>query len=266
MDSEKITFEILRLDEIPSTSTYLKQLIADGHPMLREGLTVAAVAQTAGRGQRGNSWEAEPGRNVSLSVLLSPVNVPPLEQFVISEAVALAVADTVEAYLPAAADVRVKWPNDIYIDDKKISGTLIENTLCGPQILWSVCGIGLNVNQREFVSGAPNPVSLLQLRGSECPLVEVELTLLRRIGHYVDNYLARYPQGRDELHTLYMQRLWRGTGVHLWLDKATNQTFEASIAEVALTGHLTLRQTYGTTRSYAFKEVAPVMAGFHLPN
>ena len=121
------------------------------------GDVVIAERQEAGRGQRGNSWSSTPGENLTFSVVLRPDFLPAERQFRISKAVALAVADTIaEAGLRPA----IKWPNDIYIGDRKVTGILIENDLMGPYLSRSVIGIGLNVNQTRFDPALPNPTSL----------------------------------------------------------------------------------------------------------
>lgn len=249
---------LIRLSEVGSTNTYLKQLVAAAGPEVRQGLTVSAVAQTAGRGQRGNSWEADPGANVTVSVLLAPEGVPAVRQFVISQLVALATAMTADHWLPDGMTAQVKWPNDIYVGDRKLAGILIENSLAGMNVRWSVCGIGLNVNQPQWRSDAPNPVSLRELRGGEpCDRDAVEAMLrLMLTGMAESLYGDDATLSCDDLHDLYMSRLWRGKGVYGWTDTASGEVFEASVGEVAPTGHLTLVTSGGAERVYAFKEVA----------
>lgn len=202
-----------------------------------------AREQTAGRGQRGNSWEAEPGKNITLSLILRPEQLPAMRQFELSEAVALAVADTVESL--GIGHVAVKWPNDIYVGDRKIAGILIENTLSGNLISRSIVGIGLNVNQREFHSDAPNPVSALQLTGREHNVEDLALRMVQRI-------LDRLSLDN---HSEYRRRLWRGTGIWPWRT-AQGQTFSAAIADVEPDGHLRLS---GNHPPFAFKEIHPVL-------
>ena len=227
-----MTLEIL--DSCPSTNSALSRTAPHGHALM-------ALEQTAGRGQRGNSWEAEPGRNITLSLMLRPEGLPAVRQFEVSEAVALGVADTLDRL--GIRDVSVKWPNDIYVGDRKICGILIENTLSGALIERSVAGIGLNVNQTEFRSDAPNPVSVRQITG-----VEFELEPLAR--QMVGNILERL--GREN-HADYRRRLWRGAGVWPWRTP-DGQRFEAEVSDVLPTGHLVLGQSV-----YAFKEVFPIM-------
>lgn len=152
--------EIVQLDSVGSTSSWLASM-GDEAP---HGLAVMAREQTAGRGQRGNSWEAEPGMNITLSLMLRPQGLHPGRQFVISQAVSLAIVDLLDTLVPGRK-VSIKWPNDIYIDDRKVCGILIENSITGLSITRCIVGIGLNVNQLRFLSDAPNPVSVAQLTG-----------------------------------------------------------------------------------------------------
>ncbi len=224
------------IDSCRSTSSELDRTAPHGFALM-------AREQTAGRGQRGNSWEAEPGKNITLSVMLRPDNLPALRQFEISEAVALGVADTVESL--GIEGVAVKWPNDIYVGDRKIAGILIENSIRGANIAYSVAGIGLNVNQTEFRSDAPNPVSIAQLTGRSYDLVELASAMVSRI-------LDRL--GRVN-HAEYRRRLWRGTGLWRWTTPDGNE-FEAEIVDVAPDGMLTLS---GCPRPFAFKQLSPLL-------
>lgn len=236
-----------RYSELTSTNTELTHLAEAGAP---HGTVVAADSQTAGRGQRGNTWESAPGCNVTMSVLIRPDSLAPREQFAISEAVALAVAETLDTYLPPSMRAEVKWPNDIYVGSRKICGILIENRISSTAIIHSIAGIGLNVNQRRFVSDAPNPVSVLQLTGHTCDIAEIEQQLARRV--------LRNAETCRQCHPRYMQRLWRRHGFHLYAEPG-GEPFEARIAGVALTGHLTLERRDTTTSTYAFKEVQAVI-------
>ena len=161
----------IQLPEARSTNTYLSTIAST----TAHGTVVYTLRQTAGRGQRGNSWESEDGKNITFSMLIRP-SVAPSQQFFISEAAALAVARTLDKYI-ADGGVSVKWPNDVYWHDKKICGMLIEHSLSGGRINSSILGIGVNINQQQFLSDAPNPVSLWQIIGRETPLEEVLHTL-----------------------------------------------------------------------------------------
>lgn len=238
--------------------------------MLPSGTVIYTHNQTAGRGQRGNSWEAEPGKNLTFSMLVKDIAVQPAQQFYISEAVALAVADYLKQYTD---DVTVKWPNDIYHGDRKICGMLIEHILQGANIKNSIFGIGINVNQTVFCSNAPNPVSLAQVIGREIDLEEALHGVCELIERYTD--FKNYTTERfSELHSRYLATLYRYDGkMHTFAVKADDasalapvninpqgwERFEAKIEDVLPDGTLLLMRPDGTTHGYSFKEVAFVV-------
>lgn len=221
-------------------------------PELRNGLTVWCHTQTAGRGQRGNSWESEPGKNLTFSTLLMPEALPAARQFELSMLVSLAITDTLAS---TGVEAAIKWPNDIYAGgDRKLCGILIENSLAGTRLERAVVGVGLNVNQRRFLSDAPNPVSLLNITGCEHELEP----LLTKLVEAMTDALGTYERGGMDATALkarYRARLWRGSGMHLFRDAATGERFEAAIEDVASDGTLTLRDASGSLRKYLFKEV-----------
>lgn len=241
------------VDCCASTNSLMKQR-ADGLP---HAAVIAAREQTAGRGQRGNSWEAEPGRNLTFSMLLRPAGMPAVRQFEISMLAALAVATVVERHLGPQAQVDVKWPNDIYVADRKLAGTLIECSLQGSSIGYLVLGVGLNVNQTRFLSDAPNPVSLAMIAGHDFELEP----LMQEIAQEIAGQMAIYEDDPDfdALHHYYMERLWRRRGIHPWRDAATGEVFDASIADVLPTGLLRLRKPDGTLHDYEFKQISAVL-------
>lgn len=207
------------------------------------GYALMTLEQTAGRGQRGNTWEAEPGKNITLSLMLRPLDLDASHQFEISEAVSLGIIDLLREL--GIDDVSVKWPNDIYVGDRKICGILIENALTGCRISRSIAGIGLNVNQTEFVSDAPNPISICRLTGREHPVGTLAETMVSKI-------LARLDRGDN--HADYLDHLWRRRGEHIW-QTPDGSRFRAAIEGVDPDGHLRLT---GCPTPFAFKEVFPV--------
>lgn len=240
---------ILRLDEVDSTNTYVEQHTAD----LRHGDVVVTDRQTAGRGQRGNSWESEPGENITFTMLLKP-RIEATQQFMLSCAVALAVCDTLKEM--CSIDCLVKWPNDIYAgDDRKICGILISHSLQGKHINHTIAGVGININQQRFLSDAPNPASVWQLTGRrhDCE------TILHSLADKIDKFTDRLsdPSFRTYIKEEYMRRLWRGDGAtYPFLETSTGERFDASVVDIEPLGHLLLRYTDGKLRRYAFKEVA----------
>lgn len=224
-------------------------------PAGKDFALLTADWQTAGRGQRGTHWEADAGRNLLFSLRFQPRKVPAAEQFALSEALALAI----RAALAATGDgFCVKWPNDIYWRDRKVCGILLEHQLQGSRIVETIAGVGINVNQADFRSDAPNPVSLLQITGRETPLAE----LLRSVLAEFEQRLRKAVQGRyGELHEEYRKHLFHGEGLHAYFDVARLQTFEAEIARISPLGTLTLRLPGGEERTYAFKEVKTIIQG-----
>lgn len=213
--------------------------------------------QTAGRGQRGNSWESEDGKNITLSILLRPTSVKASEQFVISQVVSVAIAETLRHFMPQMSSaVAIKWPNDIYVTNRKICGILIENSLNGDRIVRSVVGIGLNVNQTEFHSDAPNPVSMRQLTGKEWNIDVLAQYMCNVIERFAKTFLL--PNHYSRLRGRYFSMLWRAQGYHSYLDTATGKKFQAMISNIAVTGHITLTDDRGLQRQYAFKEVESI--------
>lgn len=220
-------------------------------------LLVTADEQTAGRGQRGTVWESAAGENLTFSVAWRNVGVAARDQFLISEAVALSVAETVAELLKGTActeAVSVKWPNDVYVGERKICGMLIEHSLSGPHIDATMAGIGLNVNQRHFCGDAPNPVSLCQLAGQTFSLTAV----MERIVRHLHAGLAMLQEGRyDEMEERFAARLFRREGWHPYRD--AEGEFTGRFAGIARNGMLTLEKSSGEHRTYAFKEVACII-------
>lgn len=232
----------IRLEEVDSTNRYAKTLSESD-----EWQMVTAEFQTAGRGAGTNSWESERGENLLFSLVVRPKSLEASRAFALSEALSLAISDALSSYVEG---VSIKWPNDIYCGQRKMTGILIENELAGPLVRRSILGVGLNVNQKRFVSDAPNPVSLRQVLGREVDREEVLERLLDRFALYV----AMLENGRfDELHRLYLSRLFRLGAEADYSD--ANGRFRAAITGVEPGGHLLLTDTEGHQRRYAFKEV-----------
>ncbi len=249
MSNEKDMLQIIRLEETASTNSYLRGLV-EKEP-LAGGSVVVADFQTAGRGQKGNSWESERGKNLMFSVILYPHFLPANRQFLISQITALSVKETLDEYVDGIA---VKWPNDIYWHDRKICGMLIENDLSGKELRFSVLGIGININQREFRSNAPNPVSLAQIIGLEYDRDEILNKFLKRLHERYHDLLRGH---EDDIREDYRNALYRSDGFYMYRD--SGGAFEARIKEVETTGHLLLELRSGELRRYAFKEVSMEM-------
>ncbi len=212
-----------------STNTMAAELIRNKY--LAEGTLVITDCQTAGRGQRGNSWEAEPGRNLTFSVLLNPSFLLAKDQFYLTIIASLAIREFLAARL--ACEVKIKWPNDILLNNKKICGILIENTLSGDKIQQSIIGIGLNVNQTSF--SMTSPTSMKAIANHEFDLSEVLNELLEKLEGF---YLQLRSSKNDLLKQEYLNHLyWRGE-VHQF--STHHEVFTGVITYVEENGRLTL--------------------------
>jgi len=211
---------------------------------LPDGFVVHTDFQSTGKGQPGNTWESVAGKNLLFSMVLHPVGIPVAESFLISQLVSVAIKNTLDEY---TSDITVKWPNDIYWKDKKLAGILIENSLQGNQIKIVVIGVGLNVNQRVFLSNAPNPVSLMEITGKR----QNRKQLLERI---CQNLMSLYINlNKANIRTDYGESLYRKDGFYTF--QAEKELFQAKIIEVQSDGQLILEKETGDRKGFYFKEV-----------
>ena len=275
MDKKK-----LHIDQTPSTNTWLMtHCREEDYPNL---FTVYTFRQTAGRGQAGNAWESEPGKNLSFSTL---VHIHTIEEASrLNLLVPLAVVrvllkvkgrgSTAQQIVRSAVQERkvkeeftIKWPNDIYWGDKKVAGLLNENVIIGNRIAYAVAGIGVNVNQEVFRSDAPNPVSLKQITGETYelePMIDAIVAEMEQLLPLLQDYEA--------LKREYMAHLYRKTGFHPYVERKVstaptmiaradktneekNTPFLAEIADVDEFGRLVLRTETGELKTYHFKEI-----------
>jgi BirA family transcriptional regulator, biotin operon repressor / biotin---[acetyl-CoA-carboxylase] ligase len=241
-------YNLVSMPECHSTNDVLQQLIEEKG--LTEGMVVITEYQTAGRGQRGNTWKVEAGKNLTLSVALKPVFLMAREHFILTMLASLAVCDCIRELIPGA-DVKIKWPNDIMLDGKKVCGILIENQVVGQQIGTSIAGIGLNVNQLNFSVAIATSLALAS--GVQFDLQNVFDLLLQKLE-------ARYLQTRSgDFHVLkenYEANLFRREVVHDFI--VDGQTIQGTILGAQLDG-LLLVHVSGVLRKFAFKEITYVL-------
>lgn len=244
-----------RLQTVHSTNSFLREL--NGGDASYDMELATTEFQTAGRGQKGNSWESEKSKNLLFSILLHPVYVQPSKQFCISEAIALAVVKSLKEIVAeesVAKDFSVKWPNDIYWKNKKIAGILIENELFGSTIRDCIVGVGININQQIFLSDAPNPVSLYNILGVNTNVEEVLDAIIKQ---FVAN-VSMIENGQTALlHKEYMDSLFRRKGIYPYRDCSSE--FMATINDVREDGRLILTDSDDKERIYEFKEVSIVL-------
>lgn len=236
---------IIQIDSCSSTNSYMKTW-ADTE-FLEEGIVVITYEQASGRGQAGTSWESEPGKNLTFSILLYPDFLPLNQFFLLSEIISLGIKNTLDKY---AGNISIKWPNDIYFRDKKICGILIENELTERAFSRSIVGIGLNVNQSEFRSNAPNPISLKQITGNE---FDLDILLEEVLNHCFSWYEKLRLNQTKEIKEAYFKALYRNKGFYSFKDSLG--IFRANIEKVGSDGLLHLLTEDSEQRSYAFKEV-----------
>ena len=246
----------IKVTQTASTNTYLSRLAAT----LPGGTVIFTPCQTAGRGQKGNSWESEDGKNLTFSMLLKRPPVKARDQFYLSEAAAIAVVEALTD--EAGKTFTVKWPNDVYWHDKKVCGMLLENSLDGSDIARCIVGIGINVNQERFLSDAPNPVSLTGITHREHDLMALLKRVCTRIEALVDSLAD--DSARNDLHRRYMAALYRNDGAMHPFEDAEGHRFMASVAGIDPDGTLTLRHDDGTLHDYLFKQVKHIIEGVSL--
>ena len=232
-------------ETIDSTNTEALRRL-DGIP---SGTVLAARSQTAGRGQRGNTWFTEPGKNLTFSVVLKDLGLKASDSIRLNALTSVAVASLLERY---GVQPVIKWPNDIYVSGRKICGMLIENTLDGAMLGASVVGIGININQREFPQLA-NATSLALCTGKDEALEEVLAVFLE----IFEGMLPRLDS--PELWERYASRLYRLGKTARYYDILREEEFEGVIQGVEPDGRLCILDAGGERRHYRFKEVSYIL-------
>lgn len=248
-------YPLIALQQTDSTNQHLCLLCNDRQENIHELTTVTAEFQSAGKGQRGNTWEAEEGKNLLFSFVLYPTFLEARHQFILSQIVSLSIKEELERW---SNDITIKWPNDIYWKDKKICGILIENDLSGHYISRSISGIGININQKAFYSDAPNPVSLTQITGKEHNRHEILAHILKRVEiYYKGLQVEDFNTYSAEINARYARSLFRRRGLHPYED--ANGKFLARLLRVEQDGRFILEDESGKEREYLFKEVQYIL-------
>jgi BirA family biotin operon repressor/biotin-[acetyl-CoA-carboxylase] ligase len=235
------------LKEVSSTNNFLKETLSNSKPLI-EGTVIMAENQYAGRGQQQNGWHAEPGKNLTFSILLKPGFLPLPAQFDLTRAVSLGVFD---ALMPILGDkLKIKWPNDIYYDNYKIGGMLIENMVQGGQIKNSIIGIGLNINQDSFPASLPNAASVKQILQRDYDLQ----TLLSEICGHIEAWYLNLKAGKIHLvRKRYLSSLY-------WLNEkksfgSKDGVFEGMITDVKDNGLLVIKSNNNDELEFSLKEI-----------
>jgi BirA family transcriptional regulator, biotin operon repressor / biotin---[acetyl-CoA-carboxylase] ligase len=251
---------IIYLPTCQSTNDEASQLVRQS--AVHEGLVVITDNQTAGRGQRGNNWQTNAGQNFTLSVVLQPHFLTAVEQFKLNIAISVGVFDFLEPYL--GTTLKIKWPNDIYVENKKLGGILIENTIQNSRIETSIVGIGLNINQLNF----PNihATSLGRFTGQ---FYNLDYLLAELLENLEKNYLSLRNNGFNNLKVKYLRNMFRYQETH-WFEE-NGERFRGTIMGIDEHGRLAVEtqhlagtsqvepQNVVTLRYFDFKEISFVI-------
>ena len=238
---------IIELEQIDSTNSYAEQLLEIGN--VDEGTVIWAHGQTAGKGHGENKWISQPGKNMTISLILYPRFLPIESLFMLNKSVCLAVLDFVHTLLPSGS-CKIKWPNDIYSGFLKLGGILINNTISGSSFDTSVIGIGININQTRFDPALPNPISIQQLISEETDIDKSLITLIEKLDH-------RYSQLKEGDFSLldheYRDNLF-GINEERKFSK-NSDVFNGSIRDVDLFGRLIIETNDHLLRTFSHQEI-----------
>lgn len=243
----KVLYEF---DILDSTNQYALKLLKTGNPA--EGTLIITHDQYAGKGQANNKWESAPQQNLTFTTILYPKFLPARKQFLLNQVISLSVFDTLHHYIDEG--LTIKWPNDIYVFDKKITGILIQNSLQGSTLQSAIIGIGLNVNQKQFLSDAPNPTSMALELGKS---LDLETVLAKFCQHLEHNYLQLKTNQIVSIQQRYLNNLYRfqKTAFYRRLD---GTIFKGQIKGVTEIGKLMIQTEYGI-EEFAFKELKYIL-------
>jgi BirA family transcriptional regulator, biotin operon repressor / biotin---[acetyl-CoA-carboxylase] ligase len=249
MEKKSAIARLIFLPQVDSTNNYAMNLLK--HGWKSNHTVVWTGEQLSGRGQRGNSWFSSPGNNLTFSMIAFLSQLPAWQSFAISMASALAVDEFVSKH---CSNVSIKWPNDIYIGNRKVAGILIENTLERDIVRASVIGIGINLNQTDFPVDLPNPVSVRQCTGKDLDIRQSLDEIYTRMMHWFSGF---DPGKINQLREAYIKHLLGFGRPQIFRDEKGN--FSATIDGVEESGELILKDDSGHQRKYAFKEVELVL-------
>ena len=245
MQNDLAGWKVLTFTALGSTNNYCRDLLQEKD--VREGTVVRAIDQTEGKGQGTNTWESEPGKNLTFSIILRPRFLNPPDQFLLSMVASLAISGFLQEY---TGGISIKWPNDIYADDKKIAGILIENSVIENSIDSTIMGIGVNINQVKFSNRLGTAISLAQLTGMTFSLVE-SLEKLCSMVSSLYNQLRRGEQ--DIIKKRYTGLMYRLNTESTY--RSSGQEFRAIARGVDNSGRLILDLPGKGTRCFSFQEV-----------
>lgn len=242
-----MNYQVIYLESIDSTNSYLKLLCRED--IIEEGTVILAGYQSNGKGQGTSTWHSSQGMNITMSVLFRPM-IRVLGHFSLSEFISLSIIDCLKHF---GINGAIKWPNDIYVENKKIAGILVENSIVGDKIVQTVAGIGLNVNERNFPEYIPNPVSMAMI-------LQRNIEINKVLDVLTDNLSCKYEfikQPGNILHGQYNEKLFRREIQCSF--QSENEKFQGTILKVKKSGALVIRKQDSEVCSYMHGEVKMVI-------
>lgn len=238
----------IHLNETVSTNNYAAEMLRQVGTI--EGTVITADYQSGGRGQRERHWQSTPKENLLCTYILKPTWLQIDQQFLLNKAIALAAHDTADAFSPGSF-IRIKWPNDILLENKKLSGILVENTVQSGHIVSTLAGIGFNVNQDNFDKGAGNPVSLKVELGVEIDVNHV----LKTLSSFLEAWYLRLKSGKfDQIEKAYDAALWRKDEWQFW--QSNDRVFEGKIVRCDHQGKLVIMDKSNQEFKFSHGEVS----------
>lgn len=237
--------KIIKIIKTDSTNNFAKKLLKSS--IQAEYTCITTEEQTKGKGQRGNIWISEKGKNLLFSIIIYPNFIPVNQQFYISKAVSSAIIDVLNKI---TNNFKIKWPNDIYFNNKKICGILIENSLSGNKINSSIIGIGLNINQKKFPENLQNPISLCQITSKYFEKNEILNSIIYKI---IEKFEKIKTENLHFLDSEYHKNLL-GINKNLLFEDKSGKFF-GKIIKTDKSGRLIIKKKTGEIKKYFFKEV-----------
>jgi BirA family transcriptional regulator, biotin operon repressor / biotin---[acetyl-CoA-carboxylase] ligase len=243
---------VKHFEKVDSTNHEAAKWITDNMPP--QGSAVLADFQTTGKGLGSNTWESAKKENLLTSIILYPEFLPAGKQFMLNKIISLSVKECVRYYV-GSENVKIKWPNDIYIKNRKISGILSQNSLSGNQIIYTIAGVGLNVNQTVFPDHLPNPVSLKMITGKQYRVKNVLSQLQQTLVRF---YTLLANDKSTEIDNMYLQSLFNYNITAKY--RSGGKEWYGKITGVSQYGHLIVERD-GQTCAFDLKEIAYFIDG-----
>lgn len=239
--------KIIKLSNVNSTNEFANEILKENAPT--EGCVIWGISQTNGKGQKGNTWDTEEGKNLTFTIILYPNMIEPSQQFLLNKAISLGIIDFLKSHLDEEL-LHIKWPNDIYAGKSKIAGILIENQILGNSIQSSIIGIGLNINQLKFSSNIPNPISIKLVTGID---LNIEIALYQLLHEIEKRITNLYNSDIESLNNDYLNSLlnYQKYKKYFW----NNIEIEAMIIAISEFGQLILKTKEDKIIKCNFKEI-----------